>query len=667
MLSVAFVAMGLATVFFALHALVGLGHPSLDGFVRDGVYTAIEFVAVGVCAARALRRQQDRTAWLLISAGLLTWTAGDFVWTIWLDNVAQPPYPSVADALYLSWYPAIYAALLLLMRAHFRHAGMAVWLDGLVVGLTTAAVGADLVFSSVLGASKGNFAAVAVNIAYPLGDFCLLVFVAVGFALSAWRPGRQWLLLGLGIAVSACADMIFLYQEAKGTYVAGRILDVMWPASMAILALAAWQPARAKTRRTTLAPHTVVLPAAFGVIALALIVSGTVHPVTRLSVDLATAALLAAGMRGALTYLENVRMLERRTRDAVTDKLTGLGNRRRLLDDLESTVQQSLEGQTHTLAFFDLDGFKHYNDSFGHSAGDALLARLGTALAVVVQDRGEAYRLGGDEFCILLTGHVPGSDALVAKARAALSEQGSGFTVTASCGLVMLPEDATTVTLALNLADERMYADKGSSIRSSRAQTQNVLMQLLTEREPSLHDHLCDVGLLSVEIGRHFNLDSEQLDELRRAAELHDLGKLAIPEEILHKSGPLSDSEARFMRQHTIVGERILNVSPALRLVARLVRSTHERWDGTGYPDQLAGAAIPLGARIIAACDAYDAMVSRRAYQAPRSPESAMTELKRHAGSQFDPDVVETLCRHLQSQHSRALDVDTEHLPVPPR
>jgi two-component system cell cycle response regulator len=339
------------------------------------------------------------------------------------------------------------------------------------------------------------------------------------------------------------------------------------------------------------------------------------------------------------------------------------------MNDLDVAVQRGLNGQPATLAFFDLNGFKRYNDSFGHGAGDALLMRLGAALAAAVEGQGEAYRLGGDEFCVLLYGRFARSDALVAKAQAALSEQGSGFTVTVSCGVVIVPEDASSVTLALNLADERMYADKGSEERSSQSQTQSVLMQLLTEREPTLHHHVCDVGLLAVAIGRAFDLDSEQLDELRRAAELHELGKLALPEEILHKSGPLSDSEQLFMRRHTLIGERILNVAPALRVVARLVRSSHERWDGKGYPDGLAGAAIPLGARIIAACDSYDAMISDRTYQAHRSPDEAIAELRRHAGSQFDPEVVEALCDHLEGQPSLRAGANTEdlrHASAPP-
>jgi diguanylate cyclase (GGDEF)-like protein len=628
-LTLALAAMALATAFHALHALFGLGGSSLDGFTKDGVYMAIEFVAVAVCAARVLSRREHRAAWLLICVGLLMWTVGDLVWTVWIEDLPTAPYPSIADAFYLAMYPTVYGGLVLLMRSHFRHASVAVLLDGIVVGLTLAAIGAALIFPGLAG-GKASGASVAINLAYLLCDLLLLVLLAVGFALAGWRPGRQWLLLAVGVTVLAGADMVFLYQEAKGTYVAGRILDTLWPASMAILALAAWQRAPRIRRDPVLGGAAVAVPIFFGLIALGVLVTATVRPLTHLEVGFATGALIAVGARATFTYFENVRMLRQQTHEAVTDALTGLGNRRRLMSDLEIAVDRG-DGRPSTLVFFDLNGFKRYNDSFGHAAGDAMLVRLGGALSVAVAARGEAYRLGGDEFCALLSGAFPRSDPLVAHAHSALFEQGTGFTVAASCGVVIVPEEAGSVTVALSLADERMYADKGAG-RGGHSQTQGVLMQLLTEREPMLHNHVCDVGLLAMEIGRRFCFDSEELDELRRAAELHDIGKLAVPEEILHKSGPLSDAEQQFMRQHTIIGERILNVAPALRPIARLVRASHERWDGQGYPDGLAGEAIPLGARIISACDAYDAMVSERTYQTPRSRAEATFEMRRHAG-----------------------------------
>jgi two-component system cell cycle response regulator len=654
-LPAAFAAMAIGVAFLAGHAVFGLGGHALDSFTSDWVYTGIEVIAVAVCASRVMRKEDGRWAWALVTVGLLTWTGGDFLWTVWLGNLSNPPFPSVADGLYLAWYPALYVALMFLIRSRHRHVGAAQWLDGGVVGLTVAAIGAALIFPTVLGTTRGRFVEDAVNLAYPLGDFALLVFVAVAFALSGWRPGRMWLFLGAGIAVSAVADIIYVYQAAKGTYVAGSLLDTMWPASMSLFAVAAWQPVERRAGHGVARPHTIILPGCFALAAWGLLMIAALRPVTTVAVGLAGGALLLAAARAVLTHRENVRMVRLNAHHAVTDGLSGLGNRRRLMDDLEEAISDSAHGHASTLVFFDLNGFKRYNDSFGHAAGDSLLARIGAALRVAVDARGNAYRLGGDEFCVLLHGRVARHDRLVASAASALTERGSAFTVNASFGLATIPDDATSSSAALQLADQRMYADKARSSRDSRAKTRDVLMQLLNERTPDLHHHVNGVGQLVGDLAREFAVDSDQLDEMLRAAELHDIGKLAIPDEILDKPGPLNDSEWQFMRQHPLVGERILNADPAMRPVARLVRSSHERWDGTGYPDRLAGTAIPLGARIIAACDAYEAMTSERCYQAARSSDDAIAELRRNSGSQFDPAVIDALCRRLSLEFSASL------------
>jgi len=656
LLRTCFACLALALAVHAAHGLTRFGGSSTEAFFNDYLYTAIELVAVALCAARALRTREDRLAWGLIAAGMLAWTGGDVVWAVWLGQVANPPYPSIADALYLAEYPAVYVGLALLMRSQFHQRGAGVWFEGLIVGLTLAALGTELVFPAVLGTSSGSAAAVGVNLAYPFADVLLLAFVALGFSLASWRPGRQWSLIALGIGLNAIADMIYAYQVAKGTYVEGGVLETMWPASMVVLAAAAWQPRPLKPARETSGRHTIVFPATFALLALALLVRASLDQLTPLAVGLATGALLAAFARMGVTYMENVKLLGREMRGATTDELTGLGNRRCLLEELDAAMAHADVGKPATLAFFDLDGFKRYNDSFGHGAGDELLIRLSRALAGAVAAHGTAFRLGGDEFCVLLGGTFARDDQVIAACRAALCDRGRGFAVGASCGVVNLPGEADSVGRALNLADERMYADKAASGRSSRtraqgvAMQQRVLMQLLTEREPRLHEHVRDVGQLATAIGGAMGLDSEQLDELRRAAELHDLGKLAIPDRILDKPGPLSEEEWKLMRQHTIIGERILNAAPALRPVARLVRSSHERWDGSGYPDGLTGDEIPLGARIIATCDAFAAMTSHRAYDAARTREEALAELRRKAGTQFDPAVVELLCAHMEVQ-----------------
>ena len=641
--------MALGLLFESVQAVTGLGGSGLRTLGDKYAYTAVELIAVAVCAARVRARRADRAAWTLITLALVAWTAGDLTWTLWLDSLGNPPFPSLADGFYLLMYPAMYAGLMLLIRARLANAGASQWMDGGVIGLAIAAVAAALVFDTVTTSVHGRLIDELVNAAYPVGDLVLLAFVALAFSLSGWRPGRSWALLGAGMTLTAAADMISTYQSATGAYTAGTLLDAAWPLSMALLALAAWAPETRHRADPVPAPHTILLTLCAATAALALLVLAAFEHLTPVAVGLAAGALTLASLRAAATYLENVRMLRRSAHEALTDPLSGLGNRRRLMDDLHRVFDHPNGAAATTLVFFDLDGFKRYNDSFGHAAGDALLARIGTALRATVADNGASYRLGGDEFCVLLDGRFGPQDRIVAAAASALVERGSAFNVTASLGLAVIPEDAVSASAALQLADERMYQDKARRSGAGRAQARDVLMALLSERMPGLHHHVTGVGALVTRIATSFELEGEQLDELLRAAELHDIGKLAIPDEILSKPGPLTESEWRFMRQHSVIGERILSAAPALRPVARLVRASHERWDGTGYPDALAGVKIPLGARIVAVCDAYDAMVSDRCYQRARTPEQAIRELRRHAGTQFDPEVVRALCTALEA------------------
>jgi HD-GYP domain-containing protein (c-di-GMP phosphodiesterase class II) len=250
-----------------------------------------------------------------------------------------------------------------------------------------------------------------------------------------------------------------------------------------------------------------------------------------------------------------------------------------------------------------------------------------------------AYRLGGDEFCRIVPLGEGDAESFIDRACAALTEEGDGFEVGTSFGAVLLPNEASDPAHDLQLADERLYAQKhGRRIETDRMM--DALLEALSLREPDLPVHLDSVGSLAVETGLALGLRRDVLDELVRAAQLHDLGKLAVPDAILHKQGSLDEREWAFVRQHPLVGERSLRASPAFRNVATIVRSTHERWDGGGYPDGLVGEEIPLAARIISVCDAFTAMTSQRAYRSALSEHEAIAELERFAGTQFDPTVV---------------------------
>ena len=333
------------------------------------------------------------------------------------------------------------------------------------------------------------------------------------------------------------------------------------------------------------------------------------------------------------------------------DALTGLGNRRKLTTDLAAACARAARGDRYALVLYDLDGFKNYNDSFGHLPGDALLRRLGQKLSSTLGDAGGVYRLGGDEFCLLFAlSDADSADPVAALGAQALSESGEGFTVTASHGTVLLPHDARQPSDALAVADLRMYACKNNGRPSPARQTTDVLVRVQSERSSGLGPHVSDVSRLAVAVAQSLEVPEHRVNLVRQVAELHDIGKMAIPDALLDKPGPLTDDEWTLVREHTIIGERILAASPALRDVAALVRASHERFDGKGYPDKLAGDAIPLESRIVTAADAYCAMTSRRPYHSARSLEGAAGELRRCAGGQFDPAVVDAMIRVLAAK-----------------
>ncbi|MGZ4227515.1 MAG: bifunctional diguanylate cyclase/phosphohydrolase [Solirubrobacteraceae bacterium] len=322
---------------------------------------------------------------------------------------------------------------------------------------------------------------------------------------------------------------------------------------------------------------------------------------------------------------------------ALTDPLTGLGNRRKLGAELESAF--AADGQS-LLLLFDLDGFKDYNDTFGHLAGDQLLSRLGAKLRRAVEGRGRAYRLGGDEFCAHLDLDGQDAEEMILGVAAALTESGTDYTIGASVGAVVLPREAATPELALRLADERMYANKRRRSTAARAQAGEVLLRTMRAKQPELDEHSNNVAELATKVACRLGVVEDALEEISRAAQLHDIGKVAIPDKILNKPTSLNHSDWQCIHNHTILGESILDGAPALRGVARLVRASHERWDGSGYPDNLRGEDIPLGARIVSVCDAYEAMTSQRPYREAIAHETACQELLRCAGKQFDPAVV---------------------------
>jgi diguanylate cyclase (GGDEF)-like protein len=384
--------------------------------------------------------------------------------------------------------------------------------------------------------------------------------------------------------------------------------------------------------------------------------------------------LLSAALVGPLLaislYQRTAYQALRAMRLALTDPLTGLANHR----SFQERIQRELAGAearnlSLTLCMIDIDDFKRVNDLFGHPVGDNVLAQVGARL----RQNGEAFRLGGDEFALLLPSGSAEETLPVAQnvlARIAALDLGDVGSVTASAGLASFPAQALDRDELIRLADSALYWAKEHGKnrvhvyrpevvelselrrlahgpdRAARFRAAASLAKAVDARDTYTGSHSTRVAELGAWIAAHLGLDAEQVELTRLAGSLHDLGKLAIPEEILRKPGPLTPPERLVLERHSQIGFRMLE-SLGVDPVAHWVLHHHERWDGMGYPDRLAGDEIPLGARIIFVADAYDAMTSDRAYRGRLTPQEGIAELERCAGTQFDPEIVSAFAREL--------------------
>jgi two-component system cell cycle response regulator len=616
------------------HSVLVLGWGASDRLFDDWLYDAVMVGCAAVCLARGLTVATAKVAWLALGLSLACDAAGEV-----MASISESFAPNVQRGLYLGFYLGAYVAIVLLGRRRLSHPRASLWLDGLGGVLAVGALGCSALFAPALAATHGGSVEAAFNLAYPLADVLLVAVVVGMLTVAGWQVDRPFALIALGFAVTAIADGCFLYLEAHGGYTAGTPLDTLWLLGALILACSAWQPDSGRVRERYTLVAVMAAPVVAGAIAIGVLAEEGVEGGAGASIWLAVAALVAVLLRLLVTSAENIRLIASSSELANRDALTGLGNRRALFEDLRLAVAEATASNPRLFLLFDLNGFKHYNDTFGHPAGDVLLQRLGCKLQQRAGPGGLTYRLGGDEFCSLLW--VTGDPAeLAADLAGALLERGEHFTIGACYGEVLLGQEAHSAEEALRIADQRLYAQKLLSLRPPVSREwRDVLLGLLRERDPELDTHVHEVAALARSLGERLGLAAADLADLVAAAELHDIGKAAIPDAILDKPEALDRDERAFIERHTIIGERIIASAPSLRPIATLVRATHERYDGRGYPDGLVGEQIPLAARIIAICDAYQAMTSNRGYWDAITERQARAELQRCAGGQFDPRI----------------------------
>ncbi len=448
------------TLLVTLHYWFGLGS-DLHFAIGNVVYDAVVLGAGVACLVRASAFGRERRAWTLIGLAILAWGAAEVYWTAFIEGNPDAPYPSPADIGYLVFYPLAYAGLALLVRARAHEMNWRLWMDGAIAALGTAALGAAFVFDFVAEKTEGTPIEIATTLAYPLGDIGMLALVVGVVALTGWRPGRTWSLLLAGLAAMVVADIAFTLQLTDEALPGGSWIEPIYLISAICLAASVWQPAVAAEisspdegeRR-----REMVVPAAFAGVMIGLFAMQYFSATSGLSTVLWAATMTAVIVRLAMSDRENKALLEQ----VRTDPLTGLANQGRMQVDLPIRVSRASEEDPLLLLLFDLNGFKHYNDTFGHPAGDDLLMRLGAALRAAVGEDGTAYRIGGDEFCVLLTCPRKRFDAVSRAATQALTATGPGFNVSSSWGAVEVPNEESDPSAALQLADVRMYAQKES-------------------------------------------------------------------------------------------------------------------------------------------------------------------------------------------------------------
>jgi diguanylate cyclase (GGDEF)-like protein len=462
----------------------------LDGWGVDVFEILVSFM----CLARVLSMRRGRAVALMLGISLLCWSVGDVFMTIESLDGATPHSPSVADVFYLLFYPFAYVAVVLLTRREIRRISPPSWLDGGVAGLGAATLCAAFAFHSIVHTAGGSALSVATNLAYPIGDVLLLSLVVAATTLLSGRGKLPWALMGSGIALNVVGDTSNLFGSSFGGGRVGSTFNALaWPAAILLMSMAVWVRQRPATRLVADKTSGFLLPGMAAVLGLGVLFVSTFHPIGRVAIGFATATLGLAGVRLTLSARGLRSITEERHRQAVTDELTGLGNRRKLFNVFETLFEDPVSSPSASLAFLfvDLDHFKEINDSFGHPAGDQLLEQLGPRLTSVVRSSDVVVRLGGDEFAVLLIGADAEEAKEVAERLTEIIEKPFildmvSARISASIGISIFETDAQDSDGLLRCADVAMFRAKAANssfaFYDQSLDTENVLLMLsLTE------------------------------------------------------------------------------------------------------------------------------------------------------------------------------------------
>ncbi len=684
--------------------------PSSDRRVIGDLFQTLLNLPMIVLCWKAARRCGGvaalHSAWRLITASAILALSTNLAQLYYEGTRGTLPHPSLYDVFMLCAYVPVIAALVRFPTA--RASGvqrLQLTLDAAVLAIGGAVVMWYLYLGpAVIHPIRQPLAVGLVSVVSTVGDLIALAATA-GLLIRGTMPSsaRAMRLFAAGCLAYVTADVLGGYVTVRlhQTYSGGDWLDPVWFLGMVLWALGASaqrqpEPGELAQLRTTLPTRRRPswMPYVAVGVGLALTAYTERHSAffPSLSLLLASAllvALVCARQLAAQSELLDVQRELQCARDelaalATTDALTGLPNHRALVTAIDHELERSARSeQRFALAFLDLDHFKALNDTLGHAAGDSALHETAQLIKSTSRGVDAVGRWGGEEFVVLLP-DADTAEALQAaeRIRAAIARHqfnlGQGAHLTCSIGVAAWPTDGVDRDTLVRGADRAMYAakqlgrnqviaasdhtaavlaaDAAISGREEQALLGAVeaLAAVVDARDSYVGAHSADVAVLSQRLALTLGCDANQTHLVGLAARLHDVGKVGVPDVILNKPGRLTDDEWQLIQQHPAVGADIAGRIPRLRSITPLIKGHHERYDGTGYPDRLAREAIPLGARIICAADAYSAMITDRPYRSGRGSAEALKELRRCAGTQFDPRIVEALAQIVADDEAEA-------------
>jgi two-component system, cell cycle response regulator len=666
-----------ACAYLAVGAVVVVGYFLLPGVgplatraVKVAAYCAVSLSsALALIVGIAWHRPRHPAPWWLLAASQVIYASADVTFFVRQDLLGLTAFPSISEVLYLAHYPPLLLGLALFIRRRTPGRDTAALLDGAILAVGAAILAWIYLLGPLVHAADTPAIVRMASLSFPVMDLAVLT-VALRLIIGAGARTRAFWICVAALMSVLSADALYGLLQLAGIYSTGNLVEGLWLCYYLLLGATALHPSmRRLADPSPIAEQTLSGPrmALLGLASLSAPAALIIQQVRGAPLDIPVlaggAAVLFALVLGRMASLVAVQRYA-----AVTDGLTKLHNRRFLEEQLRLDADRARRGhQQLSLVLLDIDHFKAINDTYGHPGGDRILCQVAERLQQVVRSGDVVARYGGEEFAILVPG-LGGAQLteLAERLRQSIAglpmrpNESAWVGITVSVGAASLPEHADSVAELVTFADNALYAAKhagrncsvigrlGADVTAeARAIQATSAVSFLEELADHLDqvqspsEHSTAIAAWAGAVAAHLGLDPATRQRCELAGRLHDVGKIVVPEAILTKPGPLTADELQIMRQHPARGGQLVTLAPELTEIAEIVRQHHERVDGTGYPDRLAGTEIRLEARIVALCDAYAAMRVDRSYRAALSVEQALDQIRDGRGTQFDPELAD--------------------------